>query len=194
MPFPQPIDVIPKHRFVEGASASKDGKIKYCDVPGCGQPMSAVIHHLINTGEEWPKGMPRFTRDDMLMAMAETVRKRSTCLRGQVGVVIARDGRIVSMGYNGSPPGVDHCTEVGCEPEDGCERTIHAEANALVWAARAGITTEGAVMYSTHSPCRTCAQLIASAGIEEFMYVRPYRAERLDILTASKVKVTRIEP
>jgi dCMP deaminase len=96
------------------------------------------------------------------------------------------------MGYNGSPPGQPHCTEVGCEPETGCERTIHAEANAIAWAARAGVPTEEATMYSSHSPCRHCAQLIAACGIEEFVYLENYREERLDILTDSKILVRQI--
>lgn len=208
-PLDQPTVPIEKHTFVEGSFVSSDGRVKYCDVPGCGQPMSALVHHLINKGETLPKGTSRFTRVDMLMAVTEIVRRRATCNRGQVGVVIAREGRIISSGYNGSPPGMPHCLDVGCDEltlyedgdpgnktigelgakhELGCQRTIHAEANAIVWAARDGASTLGASMYSTHSPCRACAMLIVSAGIAEFVYVRPYRQERLDILTEGGVK------
>lgn len=199
MPMQQPTEKLPKHRFKLGAAETRAG-VKLCDVLGCGQPMSATIHHLIDKEElkvnkgVLPTMVPRFTRDQMLMAMAELVRKRSTCLRGQIGVVIARDGRVVSTGYNGSPPGFDHCTDVGCEPEDGCERTIHAESNALIFAAKHGVSVDGASMYSTHSPCRICAQLIVGAGITEFYYVRAYREERLDILTEGKVRIVRVEP
>lgn len=124
----------------------------------------------------------RPTHDDMFMEMAYSVARRSTCNRGQVGTVIVQDRRPVSIGYNGAPPGMKHCTEVGCEPEDGCERTIHAEANAIAWAARRGIRVEEATMYSTHSPCRMCANLIVAAGISKFVYDNDYRLGRLDIL------------
>jgi dCMP deaminase len=193
-PLAQPTEVLPKHQFKEGSFISRGG-VKFCDVPGCGRPMSDLVHHILDKAspgqpeEVLPVGVPRFTRDQLLMGMAELVRRRSTCLRGQVGVVIARDGRVVSTGYNGSPPGFAHCTDVGCEPADGCERTIHAESNALVFAARNGVATDGAAMYSTHSPCRVCAQLIVAGGIVEFHYMRAYREERLDILTAGKIKI-----
>lgn len=204
-PLPQPTEQLPKHAFKEGPYVSPNGKVKFCEVPGCGRPMSNGIHHLIDKAEgdtTLPQGVPRFTRVDMLMAVTEIVRRRATCNRGQVGVVIAREGRMISSGYNGSPPGMPHCTDVGCEEltlwdgsvptpqavELGCQRTIHAEANALVWAARAGASTIGASMYSTHSPCRACAMLVVSAGITELVYARPYRQERLDILTDGGVK------
>lgn len=115
--------------------------------------------------------------------------EQSTCNRAHVGAVIVQDNRIVSCGYNGSPPGQDHCLDVGCEPEDGCLRTIHAELNAIVWAARHGTALKGATMYSTHAPCLTCAQAIAASGITTFMYETPYRLQREDILKDSGIEV-----
>lgn len=208
-PHPQPTEEVPKHVFKEGSLISRAG-VKFCDIPGCGRPMSDRIHHPIEKGpnELLPTSIPRITRDEMLVSVAEIVRRRSTCLRGQVGVVIAQNGRVVSLGYNGSPPSMPHCTEVGCDEltlydveegvskekhELGCQRAIHAEANAIAWAARAGVSVTGGTMYSTHSPCRTCAGLVVSAGIASFYYVRSYRAERLDILEAGKVKVVKVE-
>ena len=94
-----------------------------------------------------------------------------------VGAVVVKDGRIVSIGYNGSPPGQPHCIDVGCAAEDGCLRTIHAEANAVFWAARTGTPLLGATMYATHSPCLTCAQQpIIVAGIRHFIYDNDYTA------------------
>lgn len=129
------------------------------------------------------------SRDRLFMDIAERFAEQSTCTRGNVGAVIVRDRRIISCGYNGSPPGHPHCTEVGCDPPDGCLRTIHAEANAILWAARAGIATFEATMYSTHAPCRTCAQAIAAAGIVNFYYHTPYREARLDLLRHAGVYV-----
>lgn len=114
------------------------------------------------------------------MEVAETIRKRSTCLRGKVGVVIVNDNRIIATGYNGAPPGAPHCFELGCDVDEnvhdaGCERAIHAEANAIAWSARAGVSTTGAHLYTTHSPCLKCAQLIVSCGITRVYWARPYR-------------------
>lgn len=132
---------------------------------------------------------------DTLMGVAETIRKRSTCLRGQVGTVIAREFRIISTGYNGSPPGAAHCLDVGCDVIDndyflGCQRAVHAEANAIAWAARNGAPTRGSIMYCTSSPCLNCAQLIVSAGITGFVFVREYRLlDGLDLLDELGISV-----
>lgn len=123
---------------------------------------------------------PRITREDMFMDIARTVARRSTCLRAQVGAILVVDNRIVSTGYNGSPPGMPHCTEVGCQmlggAELGCQRTVHAEANAVAYGARRTLSTEGATLYSTHSPCRVCSMLLASAGVGSIVYAEAYRA------------------
>src|SRR3972149_1523529 len=96
----------------------------------------------------------RITRDEMLMAFARIASKRGTCTRVAVGTVIAREGRIISTGYVGSPPGIRHCLDVGCNIVDGhCVRTAHAEMNTLLFAARCGIATQGAELYTTHRPC-----------------------------------------
>lgn len=134
----------------------------------------------------------RPTHDEMFMAMAHLVASRSTCNRGKIGAVIVEDRRPISIGYNGAPPGVKHCTDVGCMPEDGCERTIHGEANAIAWAARRGISVEGSTMYSTYSPCRMCANLIIASGISRFVYDNEYRLGRLDLLDAVNIEIKRM--
>lgn len=126
------------------------------------------------------------------MRAAHLFAERSTCNRGQVGAVLVKDDRIISTGYNGAPSGMPHCTEVGCDElvlyEDrgsdgwdkevnlGCQRTIHAEANVILYAARHGISTEGASIYCTHSPCERCVLLLANAGIAKIVWDKPYRA------------------
>lgn len=119
----------------------------------------------------------RPTRDRMLMQIAEVVSARGTCTRLQVGAVIARDGRVISTGYVGAAPGAEHCTDGGelRGPDGGCLRTIHAEANAIAFAARAGAATDGADLYTTHSPCFACAKLLVSAGIRRVVYRVEYR-------------------
>lgn len=114
------------------------------------------------------------------MNLALQVATRSTCPRKHVGAVIVRDKTILSTGYNGSIRGAPHCTEVGCLMEnDHCLRTVHAEANALVQAARHGIRLEGAQIFITASPCFNCFKLIVNAGIRTVVFGEFYRDERV---------------
>lgn len=117
----------------------------------------------------------RISRPDMLMGMAKLAAKRGTCLRRSVGAVIAREGRVLSLGYVGAPSGFAHCTPETCGPGKPCERTIHAEANAIAFAAKEGIRIDGAVMYTTASPCNDCAKLIINSGIGAVWYDEEYR-------------------
>lgn len=134
--------------------------------------------------------------DETHMEVAYVWSKRSTCLRGQVGAVLVIDGRAIASGYNGSPPGVKHCTEVGCDvPTEwaGCQRILHAEANVIAFAARHGVRTEGATLYCTHGPCPKCAQLILSAGIKRVVYGLPYRLlDGMTLLIEQGVAVERM--
>jgi dCMP deaminase len=101
--------------------------------------------------------------------MAKLVAKRATCIRRRVGAVVVRDNRVLATGYNGSPPGMGHCIDpdIGCLMEDGhCVRTVHAEVNAIATAARFGISVDGADVYVTWEPCRSCRNILLSAGIK----------------------------
>ena len=129
------------------------------------------------------------------MNIAHEVAKRSTCERAQVGAVIVRDKRILTTGYNGSPRGLPHCSEVGCLMDNGhCVRTLHAEQNAIIQAALHGVITEGAIIYVTHQPCFNCAKTIINAGISEIVYGKEYRDDRsLDFLNQAGVKITALK-
>lgn len=119
---------------------------------------------------------PRPGRDEWLMRIALITAERSTCSRAQVGAIVVNEGRIISTGYNGAPSGMDHCGHPEVEPpETGCKKAVHAEANAIAAAAKLGIATQDAVMYTTLSPCYTCAQLIINAGIGEVVFFESYR-------------------
>jgi len=114
------------------------------------------------------------------MNLAVQAATRSTCPRKHVGAVIVRDKTILSTGYNGSVRGAPHCDEAGCMMENGhCVRTVHAEANALIQAARHGIRLEGAEIYVTASPCFDCFKLIANAGLTAIYFGEFYRDERV---------------
>ncbi len=122
----------------------------------------------------------RATWDEYFMRIAREVATRSTCDRKQVGAVIVRDKCILATGYNGSIRGLAHCDEAGHLMEDGhCVRTVHAEANAIVQAARNGVRIEGAAIYVTASPCWSCFKMIANAGLTRIIYGTFYRDERI---------------
>lgn len=129
---------------------------------------------------------PRPSWDDYFLDLVPQIGKRGTCDRGQSGCLIVRDKRIICTGYVGSPPGMPHCDEDGhmikkVLDDDGtarqhCVRTIHAEQNAICQAARYGIGVEGATLYCSMEPCRTCALLIISVGIQRVVAWRRYHA------------------
>lgn len=114
------------------------------------------------------------------MNIAKEVATRSTCDRKHVGSVIVRDKSILATGYNGSVRGLGHCDDEGHLMEDGhCVRTVHAEANAIVQAARNGVRIDGAGIYVTASPCWGCFRLIANAGIVRIVFGEFYRDPKI---------------
>ena len=109
----------------------------------------------------------------------------STCASTQVSCVIVRDGRIISTGWNGVPAGKNNCNEIyewGALPTNSKDHQewsplneLHAEVNAIGYAAQNGVTTKDAVLYTSVSPCIDCAKLIVAAGIKEVWYIDEYR-------------------
>ena len=128
----------------------------------------------------------RVSWDQYFMNIAQVVASRSTCPRKFVGAVIVRDRTILSTGYNGSIRGMPHCSEAGHMMEnDHCVATIHAEANAIIQAAKNGVSIEGAEIYTTASPCWPCFKLIANSGLRGVYYGEfylPPKPEGLEVL------------
>lgn len=130
--------------------------------------------------------MSRPSWDEYFMQIVDLVKMRSTCLRRQVGALIAKDKRILTTGYNGAPAGTSHCGEVGClrtqlnipsgERHEIC-RGAHAEQNAIVQAAYSGVSIKGATIYVSLQPCSLCAKLIINAGIKRVVYRGSYPDE-----------------
>jgi dCMP deaminase len=124
--------------------------------------------------------------DDYFLIVANAVRQRADCIRRQVGAILVKGRRIISTGYNGTPSGIKNCSEGGCErcasPEEKYPRgtaldkciCCHAEENAIVQAALHGISTEGATLYTTNSPCTGCAKMIINAGIKRIVIEGEY--------------------
>lgn len=129
--------------------------------------------------------MNRPTWDETFLEIMRTIGKRSTCDRGRVGCIIVCDNKIISTGYAGSPKGLKHCDDEGHEfkdviHEDGsrtrhCIRTVHAELNAVINAAKLGRSTMGATLYCSMTPCRTCASAIINAGIVRVVAEKKYQ-------------------
>lgn len=122
----------------------------------------------------------RLDWDTYFMRIAREVAGRSTCDRKHVGAVIVRDRTILSTGYNGSIAGMPHCDEAGHMMEnDHCVGTIHAEANAILQAAKNGVMIAGAAIYVSASPCWNCFKMLANAGIRRVAYGEFYRDQRV---------------
>ncbi len=127
--------------------------------------------------------------DEYFMNIAKVVSSRSTCDRKFVGAVVVRDKIILSTGYNGSIRSLEHCDEVGHMMEnDHCVGTIHAEANAIIQAAKNGVSTDGGTIYTTASPCWPCFKLIANCGIRRICFGEFYRDKRI-FEFAKKLKI-----
>ncbi len=124
--------------------------------------------------------------DKRYMELAEMVATWSTCFREnrQIGAVLVKNNRILTVGYNGAPASVKNCYERGeclrnkLGIESGTQReicySIDAEQNAIVQAARLGLNTNGATAYVTHQPCSICARILISAGIKRVVYKHAY--------------------
>lgn len=149
--------------------------------------------------------MDRPSWDQWFMEMAFVASLRSTCLRRQIGAVLVKDYRVLSIGYSGPPPGLAHCEELGgClreklkvpsgERHEIC-RAVHAETNCLLQAARmGGIPAEEATLYVTTQPCSMCARAIAAVGVRRVVIVNDYPDEFSEkILAEAGIRVDRIE-
>ncbi len=138
---------------------------------GCQVNLITGKHYGPCRGSCKEETVSRITRDEMLLRKSELSALRGTCTRASIGATVSRDGRTISEGYVGSPPGLPHCIEMGCIVEDDhYVRTTHAEMNALLFAARNGISTYGAELHTTHSPCLICAKAIITAGIQRVVW------------------------
>jgi dCMP deaminase len=129
----------------------------------------------------------RQTWREYFMDIARVVATRSTCTRKKVGAVIVKDKNILTTGYNGSISGTEHCEDVGCMIKNGsCIRTIHAEQNAIAFAAKNGINLLNAEIYVTCSPCWPCFKLLVNSGVYRIYYDEEYH----DKMVLEEVKKT----
>ena len=150
--------------------------------------------------------MTKLSFDHIFMNLATDLALRSHCVKAQVGAVLVKDTRIISIGYNGPPAGTHNCDEE--RPETGCPRdargscslALHAEENAILYAVKNGANLEGSTLYTTLSPCLPCARLIFSAGIKHVFFMKSYAQykglpsdEGVDFLNRFGVNADRFE-
>ncbi len=130
--------------------------------------------------------------DDYFMAVVKIVSARGNCDRLYAGAVLVKNNRIIATGYNGAPPGLPTCNEVGHLLEDGhCVRTVHGEHNALLQAARiSGPSTDGATLYTKYSPCIHCTKYTIATGVKRVVIGKIYRnPQALDMFKEAGVEV-----
>lgn len=148
--------------------------------------------------------MNRPSFDDIYMNLAEQLALRSHCVKMKVGAVLTKDTRIISLGYNGPPAGTYNCDEewpqTGCprDSKGSCSLALHAEQNAILYAAKNKVDMEGATLYVTLAPCIACARVIYSVGIKRVIFKNSYaeykglsKEEGIDFLKEFGVEVMR---
>lgn len=150
------------------------------------------------------KDKPSF--DDIYMELAEKLALRSHCVKAQVGAVLTKDTRIVSLGYNGPPAGTHNCDqewpEHGCprDSKGSCSLALHAEQNAILYATKNNVSVQDSTLYVTLAPCIACARVIYTTGIKKVFYKDSYAAfkglptdEGVDFLRRFGVDVIQIK-
>lgn len=132
-----------------------------------------------------PEGRVRPAMPEYFMGIAMAVRARADCTGALVGAVLVLDRRIVSTGYNGTPENMPNCSEGGCSRCSQRERfpagsaydlciCVHAEQNALLSAARHGISVGGGTLYTTMRPCFGCTKELLQAKVTQVYYLHDW--------------------
>ena len=118
--------------------------------------------------------------ETIFMNLASDLAQRSHCVKAQVGAVLTKDTRIISIGYNGPPAGTHNCDEewpeTGCprDSKNSCSLALHAEENAILYAVKNGADLSGSTLFLTLSPCLACARIIFSSGIKKVWFKSSY--------------------
>ena len=127
--------------------------------------------------------------DKRFVELAKIIATWSSCYQDnrKIGAVIVKNKRILTTGYNGAPSGIKSCAERGeclrrrMDIPSGTRHelcyAIHAEQNAIIQAAKLGVSIEGATLYCTHQPCVICAKMIVNSGIARIVYLTGYPDE-----------------
>jgi dCMP deaminase len=133
----------------------------------------------------------RINWDDYFMSIAVLASCRSPCERLNVGSVIVKNNRIISMGYNGYIPGAPHISRVVDNHE---QSIIHSEMNAITDCAKRGVSLEGSKIYITHYPCPNCFRSIAACGIKNVLYLKDYNNSEIvkELASDSNISIVQL--
>jgi len=136
--------------------------------------------------------------------MAKLVSSWSSCLNRKVGAVIVKDKCVLTTGYNGAPHGIKSCKDKNeCLRKNLCVESgtrlevgyaVHAEQNAIIQAAKFGLSVQGATIYCTHQPCTICAKMIINSGLVRVVYLHGYPNQfSLDLFDEAGVTIQKLE-
>jgi dCMP deaminase len=144
----------------------------------------------MNKSKEW---------DLTFLRIAKELGDKSHCVSRQVGCLFVLDGRILVSGINGTPPGEKNCDELFDKQNfDPAEHRawsdvaeLHAEQNAIVYAAKKGISLEGSTLYCTLQPCIHCSKLLLALGVKRVVFGNYY--DRVDMTSVTRFNSHNIE-
>ena len=134
----------------------------------------------------------RINWHDYFLSTAILASCRSPCKRLQVGSVIVKDNRVISMGYNGYISGAPHISRIENDHE---QSIVHSEINAITDCAKRGVSLDKSIIYITHYPCVNCFRAIAACGIKEIYYIEDYNNNHIieNLAIDSSIKIQKIE-
>lgn len=152
------------------------------------------------------KSSNQYKWDQRFLQIAKTVAGWSSCfqINRHVGAVITKDKRIMTTGYNGACSGIVSCAEKNqclrrkLEIPSGTRHelcyAVHAEQNAIVQAAKLGLSIDGATLYCTHQPCVICAKMIINSGIRRIVFIEGYPDDfAVELFQEAGVEVIQME-
>jgi dCMP deaminase len=129
----------------------------------------------------------RIERDNHFLNIAKEIGLQSNCMKHKVGSVICRKDRIISSGYNGTPPKFTNCSVRYAHGMDSIDHRewsakfeIHAEMNSIIFAGKENINVEDSVLYCTLQPCHNCLKHIIAAGIRTVIYKSDHKSNNYD--------------
>jgi dCMP deaminase len=118
----------------------------------------------------------RINWDQYFMSISILASVRSSCNRLNVGCVLVKNKRVISMGYNGFLPNANHNSIIINNHE---QATVHAEQNAISDAANRGISVNESIAYITHFPCVNCFKILVASGIKVIKYLNDYKNDKV---------------
>ena len=149
------------------------------------------LDEIIGLVSNWDKEN-RISWDEYFLSTAFLISSRSPDLRLKVGCILVKNNHVISMGYNGFLPKLEHKSYIENNHE---QATVHAEQNSIADCAKRGVKTDGAVAYITHYPCINCFKILASSGIQQIYYKNDYRNYELveKLAIEANIDITQIK-